>query len=147
VRVRSLALVAGVAALVAGTAGPAQAATSFGFTTSTRNTIQKVTCAIGLPWSPRTLICSSPAIKKHAYDHLGVVELPLSGAARIGHSGNDMLLGIDGLLPRSYERRPLLRSGATWSRGGYRCSNRAGTVSCTRGGHGFEVSPLRVRTF
>src|SRR5262245_859363 len=105
---RSVVLLFSTITILSLTTAPADGATSFGFTTRTGIGLQKVTCATALVMNPKALYCASPGIARGAYDHRGVVELLPNGTRRIVHSGNDILLAVDGLFPGNGGRRPLL---------------------------------------
>jgi hypothetical protein len=131
---------AAIVAIAGVLAAPAAAvAASSGFTVAGR----KVTCAVGLPGKPG-LFCASPAIEQGAYDGRGLVRLPSSGRARVVAAGSDLLLFVDG----NADNRPrtVLRAGHVWQRGGYRCADRGGVLTCRRGAHGFTLSS-RLRVF
>jgi hypothetical protein len=96
-----------------------------------------VVCAI-LPGFGGDLLCASSGIKPPAYDGRGIVRMSRSGRLSIIESGNDILLALDGDLPRS--PRPALQRDHSWSSGGYLCHMKNGTVSCLTHGHGFSLS-------
>jgi hypothetical protein len=146
VLVRSALAVTILCPLAAATAAPATSMASVGFATSGANGTHKVTCALGLRPGPTGLLCASPTIRRGAYDQRGVVRLPLTGPARVVPSGSDLLLGIDGSRDGTGPR-PVLGTTHAWVRGGYRCANSHGTVTCRRGAHGFVLSPSRLRVF
>jgi hypothetical protein len=96
-----------------------------------------VVCAV-LPEFGGDLLCASSAIKPFAYDGRGIIRLSHSGHLSIIKSGNDVLLALDGDLPRS--PRPTLHNNRSWSSGEYQCRVTRGTVRCLSNHRGFSLS-------
>lgn len=104
-----------------------------------------VTCATGLPQLAAALYCASRAVGASRYDGRGVVRLAANGRVGFRAAGNDLLLAIDGALPRS--PRPRLRSGGSWAARGYRCTYDRAALRCVAAGHGFTLSRTRLARF
>jgi hypothetical protein len=103
-----------------------------------------VTCAVSL--SHRAgLYCAARAIGGHRYDGRGIVRLTADGRIGFPAAGNDLLLAIDGDLPRS--PRPRLRAGDAWAAGGYRCVCGRSTLRCFRAHHGFVIGSAHLVRF
>jgi len=97
-----------------------------------------VTCAVRLPRLAAGLYCAAGGVKRGAYDGRGIARLTPDDRALVVRAGNDLLLAIDGDLPRS--ARPALRTGGTWSLDGYRCVAGTSRVRCKRLHQGFVIS-------
>lgn len=104
----------------------------------------KVRCAVGVPHQAG-LICAATGVKQRQYDGRGVVRLLPNGTVSVVRSGSDLLLAIDGSRPGG--ARPALAPGHTWHAAGFSCANRAGTVTCRRSSHGFDISARSYRRF
>jgi hypothetical protein len=143
------AFLSSLAVLVAcGAAVPATASAGSGFTVPSRNT----TCGIlgkdkagsGRPG----LYCESSYIPGGVGESMGAAELGRTGKARKISIGNDSSLYIGGWHEDgNYDKRPVLRYGKSWKRGGYRCVSRSNGLTCRRGAHGFFLSRESQRYF
>lgn len=160
------ALAAVVATLAPGAGGARRLASaggvSYGFVTSARASIERVSCATGLAVAADHVLlcawpssaCSRSAVSARCYDRRAVIELLPSGRTRTLRPGSDLLLDIDGDDPHDRDAaagasgtRPLLRTGTVWRRSGFRCVRGAAGLTCTAHGHGFTLTPHRKRVF
>ena len=135
-------------ALASAAALPAVASAGPGFKVPSRNTTCGILTAKQAGSNGPGLFCQSSYIKGGAGESMGAVKLNRTGKARKISVGNDDALYIGGYNDDgSQDKRPVLRYGKTFKRGGYRCVSRSTGLTCRRGSHGFFVSRESQRYF
>ena len=127
---------------------PATASAGAGFTVPSRNTTCGILTAKQAGGGRPGLYCQSSYSVGGAGESMGAVKLNRTGKARKISVGNDDALYIGGYNDDgSQDKRPVLRYGKSWKRGGYRCVSRSTGLTCRRGSHGFFVSRESQRYF
>lgn len=132
-------IAAGVLAsfVFASVAGATHSQAVMGFATGRVADRNRIVCGVNVD-GIRGLSCAGRGISRWAYDQRGVVRLRPGNPARVVRAGSDLLLAINGDLPR--QQRPLIAFGESWTDGTYQCRLRSTGLACTTGRHGFVLS-------